>query len=138
MLGIGVHVHITPSSGKLRTDLLERMVTRAVDHDDGLRRTLRDDAPQHVAEQVNRLVDDRDEDARRGLVRFAPRLVSPGQDDLDHPEGPHDGGEDREQVQRSALDDGVAHLQQEHEHQQTPGTRATASHADALAIDVRA
>jgi hypothetical protein len=71
--------------GELGTDLFERLVTRPVDHHDRLGRTLRDDAPEHVAEELHRFVDDRDEDARRRHVRLAPRLVAPGQHDLDHP-----------------------------------------------------
>ena len=81
-----------------------------------LARALLDHAADHVPEEVERVVDDRDHDARGSGVVAGEGSVPGGEDDLDEPEDPDDERVDREEIELSVPIDHLANLQNEGEH----------------------
>jgi hypothetical protein len=105
---------------ELVADGFEPWVSGTVDDHDRLVRLLLADKTQHPAEQVERLVDDRDDHADRRPVGSGPRLVATRQQDLDGPLDPDGGDEHGEEVQRLATHQRVTKLQKEREQRRRP------------------
>jgi hypothetical protein len=82
---------------------LQRRVCGTVDDHDGFVRILLDDAREHLVEELDRLVDHRDDHTGGGTVRSGPRPVATRQHDLDDPNQPDDRGEHGEQIDAPAV-----------------------------------
>jgi hypothetical protein len=106
--------------GDLIADGLESVVSRAVDDDDRLVRLLLTNPIEHLAEQVEWLVDDGDHHADGRSVGGGPGSVAPGEQDLDGPQNPDSSDEHGEEVEWMAMLERVAKLQEEREQRRRP------------------